>query len=91
MKVYAVMATSEFSDGAIKIVEPKYFPTRERAEAHAEHLAGAPEVDGVFSGNWVHNSYSTFFEDAPKQVRITARIVETTSDDLAAAIDDLAN
>jgi hypothetical protein len=76
MTAYVVKYTTEYNDGTTSEHVSKSFPTFERAAIHAADISKAHlGTDGFFRGTWQHNYQVTFVEDAPSELRITARIV----------------
>jgi hypothetical protein len=76
MTIYTVNYTTEYSDGETSDHTSKAFDTFEQAAIHAADISKAHlGADGFFRGTWQHNYQVTFIEDAPSELRITARIV----------------
>lgn len=75
MSTYKVNYTTEYSDGTTEQHTSKPFDNFEKAAAYAAEISRThKDDDGVFRSEWLHNYASSFIENAPSQLRITAHI-----------------
>lgn len=86
---YQVSYTTEYRDGRVdsQDMHTRFFATRERAIAYAQHLTDAStESNGVFVGEWITPFAGIIAPEDLEEIRVTATIETVTLDEIEAAL-----